>query len=38
MTEAQRQQADDGLRQIKEWLSDYFDFNAKLMHGTNGKP
>ena len=30
MTEAQRQQADDGLRQIKEWLSDYFDFNAEV--------
>ncbi|HII16028.1 MAG TPA: hypothetical protein HA362_06980 [Nanoarchaeota archaeon] len=29
MTEAQRQQADDGLRDITLWLSDYFDFNAE---------
>lgn len=30
MTESQRQQADDGLRDITQWLSDYFDFNAEM--------
>lgn len=30
MTNAQRQQADDGIKDIKNWLSDYFDFNTEV--------
>jgi hypothetical protein len=30
MTEAQRKQADDGIKDIESWLSDYFNFDAEV--------